>query len=165
MVVERLHFRESDSLSRVTPLAPNLRLRRERQRCCWTQNDVADALYARCTTAEVATHGVVNAKMVSTWEWGKHRPSLFWQRKLCDLFGKTAAQLGLLPEAAVTTPGVVTTDQHQVAVVDGCLTIHTQPQGAIRFSRSGSTTVLRLLLMAHLAISLTGEEHGFTLME
>jgi len=162
MVVDRLSLIETSPLSRVAPLAPNLRLLHERQRHCWTQNDVADALYARCTEAEVATHGVVNAKMVSTWERGRHRPSLFWQRKLCDLFGKTAAQLGLLPEVPVTMPTVLTTDRHQVAVVDGCLTIHTQPDAAIRFSRSGTTTVLRLLLAAQLSLSPTDEEHGFT---
>jgi DNA-binding XRE family transcriptional regulator len=160
MAVDRLSVIETHSFSRGAPLAPNLCLRRERQRLCCTQNDVADALYARCTEAEVATHGVVNAKMVSTWERGRHRPSLFWQRKLCDLFGKTTTQLGLLPEAEVTTPMVLTMDQHQVAVVDGCLTIVTRPDAAIHFSRNGTTTVLRLLLAAQLATSSIDDEHG-----
>jgi transcriptional regulator with XRE-family HTH domain len=165
MAVDRLSVIEASPVPRVAPLAANLRLRRERHRHSWTQSQVADALYAHCTQAEVTTHGVVTAKMVSTWERGRHRPSLFWQRKLREVFGKTAAELGLLPEAPFTTPSLVATDQHQVEVVDGCLTIHTQPHEAIRFSRSGSTTVLRLLLMAHLAISPTGEERGFTLLE
>jgi transcriptional regulator with XRE-family HTH domain len=137
MAVDRLSLIETHPLSRVASATPNLRLLRERQRRCWTQNEVADALYACCTQAEVTTHGVVNAKMVSTWERGRHRPSLFWQRKLCDLFGKTAAQLGLLPEGAVTMPAILTTDQHQVAVVDGCLTIVTQPDAATASRATG----------------------------
>jgi transcriptional regulator with XRE-family HTH domain len=160
MAVDRLSVIETHPFSRGAPLAPNVRVLRERQRRCWTQNEVADALYACSTETEVATHGVVNAKMVSTWERGRHRPSLFWQRKLCDLFGKTAAELGLLPEAPVTTPTVLTMDQHQITVVDGCLTIVTQPDAAIHFSRSGTTTVLRLLLAAHLATSSIDGEHG-----
>jgi transcriptional regulator with XRE-family HTH domain len=160
MAVDRLSLIEASPYSRVASLAPNLRLRRERHRHSWTQSQVADALYARCTQADIASHGVVNAKMVSGWERGKHRPSLFWQRKLREVFGKTAAELGL-----VSTPSLVATDQHQVEVVDGCLVIHTPPQGAIRFSLSGSKAVLRLLLTAHLAISPTAEEHGFPLLE
>ncbi len=152
MAVDHLSLIEASPFSRVAPVAPNLHLLRERQRHSWTQSQVADALYARCTAVEVATHGVVNAKMVSTWERGKHRPSLFWQRKLREVFGQTAAELGLLPEAPLTTPGVVSTDQHQVEVVDGCLTIHTGPHGAIRFSLSGTKTVLRLLLTEHLSV-------------
>jgi len=152
MVVDSLPVIEAHSPARLLATVPNLLLQRERHRQSWTQSQVADALYARCTPADIATHGVVNAKMVSGWERGRHRPSLFWQRKLREVFGKSAADLGLLPEASLNTSHLVDTDQHQAEVVEGCLVIHTQSHGAIRFSPSGSKAVLRLLLAEHLKL-------------
>ena len=76
---------------------PSLRYRRKMQH--WTQADVADELYQLCSPEEIEQgRGVVNANMVGGWERGEHRPSRFWQKKLCMLFGTTPDHLGLLQE-------------------------------------------------------------------
>jgi transcriptional regulator with XRE-family HTH domain len=64
----------------------------------WTQADLADRLYQLCSPEEIKEQGrgVINANMVGGWERGEHLPSLFWQGKLCEVFGTTANQLGLL---------------------------------------------------------------------
>ncbi len=67
-------------------LTPNDRLRSERQAHGWTQRDVADALG---TTKLV----------VGRWERGERVPQRFYWKKLCELFGKSALELGLLTES------------------------------------------------------------------
>ena len=47
----------------------------------------------------------ISEDSVSRWERGVYKPELFWQRKLCNLFGKNAVELGflepLLPQMTV----------------------------------------------------------------
>src|SRR5947199_7430470 len=62
---------------------PNERLRHARYLKGWTQSDLAAALDTDFET-------------VSRWERGIALPSPFYREKLCDLFGKTAEELGLL---------------------------------------------------------------------
>src|SRR2546423_7194248 len=61
---------------------PNERLRRARYLKEWTESDLAAALDTDFET-------------VSRWERGIALPSHFYREKLCDLFGKTAEELGL----------------------------------------------------------------------
>jgi tetratricopeptide (TPR) repeat protein/DNA-binding XRE family transcriptional regulator len=63
---------------------PNERLKQERILHGWTQADLAGF---------VGTDGFT----VHRWERGRARPSLFFSRKLCEVFGKSAEALGLLP--------------------------------------------------------------------
>ena len=78
--------------------SPNRRLREARIHHYWTQSQVAEQLG---TT-------VVN---VNRWESGATTPSLYYRQKLCELFGKTPEELGLIPEAQrqepSTAPGAV----------------------------------------------------------
>ena len=65
---------------------PNSLLRHEREIRCWTQSYVAE----RVDT---------NPFTISRWEKGMTFPSPKHRLKLCKLFGKSAAELGLLPPA------------------------------------------------------------------
>ncbi|HLZ63958.1 MAG TPA: helix-turn-helix transcriptional regulator [Ktedonosporobacter sp.] len=63
----------------------NSRLREERVRRNWRQQDVADQVGTTVVT-------------VKRWERGSQQPSMYFRLKLCTLFGKSAEELGLLTE-------------------------------------------------------------------
>ncbi|MBV9692043.1 MAG: helix-turn-helix domain-containing protein [Ktedonobacteraceae bacterium] len=67
---------------------PNHLLRRERERRCWTQQELAD----RVGTTTVN---------ISRWERGVNRPFPILRRKLCDVFEKDTEQLGLVYDETV----------------------------------------------------------------
>lgn len=60
-------------------------LRQERIRQNWRQQDLADQLGTTVVT-------------VQRWERGSHQPSAYFRIKLCALFGKTAEELGFVPD-------------------------------------------------------------------
>src|SRR5690349_5493005 len=62
---------------------PNERLRQERLLRGWSQKDVADRIGA-------------SYYYLSRWERGTTMPSPYYRQKLCALFGKNAAALGLM---------------------------------------------------------------------
>jgi outer membrane protein assembly factor BamB/transcriptional regulator with XRE-family HTH domain len=64
---------------------PNDRLRQERARRNWRQQDLADQLETTVVT-------------VKRWERGSQQPSAYFRLKLCELFDKSAEELGLAPE-------------------------------------------------------------------
>lgn len=64
---------------------PNLCLRDERIRRHWSQQDLADMIGATLNT-------------VSRWERGLTDCSPYFRNKLCELFGKDARELWLIPE-------------------------------------------------------------------
>ncbi len=64
---------------------PNHLLREARQERGWTQKDVADRI------------GAPLDLNITRWERGTSRPSAYYVQKLCELFGKSARELGLLP--------------------------------------------------------------------
>jgi predicted ATPase/transcriptional regulator with XRE-family HTH domain len=76
---------------------PNHLLRAARQERGWTQKDVADRI------------GAPLDLNVTRWERGTTTPSAYYVQKLCKLFGKSASELGLLPQqlkaAANSGPG------------------------------------------------------------
>jgi transcriptional regulator with XRE-family HTH domain len=65
-------------------VAPNLHLKRARERQGWPQEYVA---------CEVGT----DAFTVSRWERGVMMPSPHFRQKLCTLFGLSVTELGLVP--------------------------------------------------------------------
>jgi eukaryotic-like serine/threonine-protein kinase len=69
---------------------PNLQLKSEREQRFWTQEDVAK---------QVGTSAV----NVSRWERGITSPSLFFRNKLCEIFGKSAQELGLVADDDTAT--------------------------------------------------------------
>src|SRR5215470_1867580 len=64
---------------------PNHLLRTARLERGWTQKDVADRI------------GAPLDLNVTRWERGTAWPSAYYVQKLCELFGKSASELGLLP--------------------------------------------------------------------
>jgi len=63
---------------------PNLRLRNAREERAWSQQQLAE----RISTTYVN---------ISRWENGATFPSPYFRQKLCDVFNKTPAELGLIP--------------------------------------------------------------------
>ena len=72
---------------------PNVRLRRERERHCWSQEQVAERVGS-------------TALNVSRWERGLTFPNPYFRQRLCALFEKTAEELGLLRSEAEKAPEV-----------------------------------------------------------
>jgi transcriptional regulator with XRE-family HTH domain len=71
--------------------SPNDLLRRLRVERGWSQQTVAELLQNM--------GGATDSKLVGKWERGKHKPSPFYQERLCKLYGLSASQLGFcLPE-------------------------------------------------------------------
>ena len=66
-------------------------LRQMRKERGWTQLEVADAI------------GVMKLA-VGRWERGERMPQRFYREKLCELFGKNAVELGLLPDPTIKNP-------------------------------------------------------------
>lgn len=64
----------------------NDRIRQERIRRNWRQQDLADQLETTVVT-------------IQRWERGAQQPSAYFRVKLCALFDKSAEELGLLPAA------------------------------------------------------------------
>lgn len=74
---------------------PNLLLRHERERRCWSQQELADKVGSTPLN-------------VSRWERGINQPSPFFRQKLCQVFEKTPQELGLFVEPLeIKNPGVV----------------------------------------------------------
>src|SRR5205807_6172014 len=77
----------------IEEIIPNERLKRARHQQNWTQAELAEKVG---TTFET----------VSRWERGIKAPSAYYRRKLCEVLGKTAEELGLLADpSASSTPG------------------------------------------------------------
>jgi transcriptional regulator with XRE-family HTH domain len=68
-------------------------LKVERERRGWSQAKVAEAVNTTVRT-------------VSRWEQGQALPYPFYREQLCQLFGKDASQLGLLPDTIQELPTV-----------------------------------------------------------
>jgi tetratricopeptide (TPR) repeat protein/DNA-binding XRE family transcriptional regulator len=70
--------------TKATRVIPNDRLRAARERHGWTQQELADQI------------GISQSFTISRWEGGVAFPRPYYIRRLCDLFGTTATELGLL---------------------------------------------------------------------
>src|SRR5690348_5431385 len=79
------------------PSKANTSLRKHRKKQHWTQAELADQLYQLCQLGE-RERGVISVNMISGWERGRHQPSAFWLKKLCQLFKATPEALGLSDE-------------------------------------------------------------------
>nr|BBH92347.1 hypothetical protein KTA_05460 [Thermogemmatispora argillosa] len=66
-------------------MKPNLRLRHEREMRGWSQARVAEAIGS-------------SEKNVSRWERGVSSPQPYYREKLCQLFGKSARELGFVED-------------------------------------------------------------------
>jgi transcriptional regulator with XRE-family HTH domain len=84
---------------------PNQLLRRARLERGWTQKEVADRI------------GAPLDLNVTRWERGTAWPSAYYVQKLCELFSKSASELGLLPpqlEATVISQPGPTRSEHEL---------------------------------------------------
>lgn len=72
-------------VKKASQATPNELLIRARLERGWTQKDVADRIGAPLNLN------------VNRWERGKARPSAYYVQRLCEVFGKSASELGLLP--------------------------------------------------------------------
>jgi transcriptional regulator with XRE-family HTH domain len=72
-------------MKKTDKILPNRLLRNQRKLHCWTQSQVAEKLGT--TTVNV-----------NRWESGLTFPSLYFRQRLCELFGKSAEELGHIPE-------------------------------------------------------------------
>lgn len=70
---------------------PNVLLRHERQLRGWSQVHLAEQI-------DVPDY------YISRWERGEVLPSPYYQQKLCEVFGKTAEELGMLHTIPLTLP-------------------------------------------------------------
>lgn len=70
----------------------NTKLRRERELKGWSQRVLADRIGT-------------NTEAISRWECGHHVPERFYQERLCEIFGKTAEELGFIApsDTAIST--------------------------------------------------------------
>src|SRR5437879_2910445 len=76
---------------------PNLLLMSAREQRFWTQEEVA----------KLAGTSAVN---VSRWERGITSPSFYFRNKLCEIFGKSPQELGLVEEDTIASS--VSVDDH-----------------------------------------------------
>jgi tetratricopeptide (TPR) repeat protein/transcriptional regulator with XRE-family HTH domain len=77
--------REAIDMTETARPTPNKKLRYERERRCWSQQEVAD----RVGTTPLN---------VGRWERGVTSPSPHFRQKLCEVFEKTPQELGFVPE-------------------------------------------------------------------
>ncbi len=82
---------------------PNGRLRLQRRRRGWSQEEVAAGLH-RVAAALGEPEPGVDATMVSRWERGSRRPRPRYVRLLCRLFDLPAEELGLVDDDAELLP-------------------------------------------------------------
>jgi tetratricopeptide (TPR) repeat protein/transcriptional regulator with XRE-family HTH domain len=104
---------------------PNAFLRQQRLLRGWSLQHVAGELHALCEQENQAIG--VTADMVGKWERGDNKPSLFYQEKLCRLYGLSAAQLGFIGTSQFSYPGEVrqaqstNNTQHSEITIDDVL--------------------------------------------
>jgi len=72
----------------------SLLLRRERELRNWSQQELARRILDLC--AEDKEYPALDIKTVGRWERGEHKPSLYYRKRLCQVFGKNAIQLGFI---------------------------------------------------------------------
>lgn len=83
---------------------PNNLLRLERERRGYSQSRLGELIGA-------------DASMVSRWECGARKPERFYQEKLCDLFGKNAAELGLINQTNSNDANITITSHNTTITI------------------------------------------------
>lgn len=78
---------------------PNTLLRRQRELRNFTLQDVADKLYEMCI--KEGRESGISADTVGRWERGVSQPEAHYRAKLCELFGKSTTELGLIEQEPV----------------------------------------------------------------
>lgn len=71
-----------------------LLLRRERELHNWSQQELARRILALC--AQDMEYPALDIKTIGRWERGEHKPSLYYRKRLCQVFGRNSIQLGFI---------------------------------------------------------------------
>jgi transcriptional regulator with XRE-family HTH domain len=69
-------------------------LRRERELHNWSQQELVQQILKLC--ARDKEYPALTTKTIGRWERGEYRPSPYYRKHLCQLFGRNAIQLGFL---------------------------------------------------------------------
>jgi len=69
-------------------------LRRERELRNWSQQELIRRILELC--AEDKEYPALDTKTVGRWERGAHKPSLYYRKYLCQVFGRNPIQLGFI---------------------------------------------------------------------
>jgi len=69
-------------------------LRRERELRNWSQQDLMKQILDAC--AHDGEYPALDIKTISRWESGKHKPLPYYRKRLCQIFGRNAIQLGFV---------------------------------------------------------------------
>jgi len=69
-------------------------LRHERALRNWSQHELVRRILDLC--AEDREHPALDTKTVGRWERGEHKPSLYYRKRLCQVFGRNSIQLGFI---------------------------------------------------------------------
>jgi len=70
------------------------RLRRERELHNWSQQELVRRILDLC--AKDKEYRSLDPKTIGRWERGEHKPSLYYRKRLCEVFGKNPIQLGFI---------------------------------------------------------------------
>ncbi|MEO8971775.1 MAG: hypothetical protein ABI406_09280 [Ktedonobacteraceae bacterium] len=95
---------------------PNTTLRRLREERGWSLQRVADELRLLAEAEDENRIPGVNANMVGVWERGWKRPSPFYQAIFCQLYHRSASQLGFVSQEALP-PVLKNTQQEATSAV------------------------------------------------
>jgi eukaryotic-like serine/threonine-protein kinase len=109
------------------PLSPHHRLRQERIRHNWHQQELASKLGTTPVT-------------VSRWETGSQQPSLYFRQKLCVLFGKSPEELGLIGDVSLLQATVQAEASSSIEELPTSLSFAPSPQIEAHFPASKDAT-------------------------
>lgn len=108
---------------------PNTRLRWQRENKGWSLRKVADLIAAKCN--EEKLNCGITENLVGRWERGYAFPGPFYREKLCQVFGMSAVELGLLEaipsvSASLTTAEALTENSQTVGTIALAVSGHEQ---------------------------------------
>ncbi|HLG79147.1 MAG TPA: helix-turn-helix transcriptional regulator [Ktedonobacteraceae bacterium] len=143
--------------SRQKPKAhPNTRLRHQREQQNLTLQEIADKLYDMCI--QEGRESGISADTVGRWERGVSKPEAHYRAKLCKLFGKSAAELGLI-EQPVPCPETSLVPFPSSLFDGACYNGTYPPKSTASLSQRGGTPAViqevpAVLLRSHPAVDL-----------
>jgi tetratricopeptide (TPR) repeat protein/class 3 adenylate cyclase/DNA-binding XRE family transcriptional regulator len=108
---------------------PNELLTRARLERGWTQKDLADRIGAPLNLN------------VNRWERGIAKPSAYYVQRLCEVFGKSASELGLLPPLPASE-GQEKTTGNEAGRENSSHSSESQPKGFSKEPPTGTITLL-----------------------
>lgn len=116
-------------MKKAAQATPNELLTRARLERGWTQKDVADRI------------GSPLNLNVNRWERGIAKPSAYYVQRLCEVFGKSASELGLLPPLPASEDQETTTG-NKAGHENSSPSSESEPKGSSKEPPAGTITLL-----------------------